>query len=275
MWRPFIPRAQNYLEILFQDNQKISQWLTEHPFNWDMVVKYVTDFLQNGVSNVLSGTISTVVSVISGVVNFFVGFVFACYILLQKEKLERQSKQLLKAVLPERRYQDTMYVFHLCHKTFSGFITGQCMDAAILGLMFVFSMTLFRLPYAFLMGVLIAFTALIPVFGAFIGCVVGILLILMVNPIQALVFLILFLVLQQLEEHFVYPHVVGSSVGLPSIWVMVAVVIGGSLLGVLGMLVFIPIASVLYTLLRRWVGLRLKKKEKRKEEDKDINPTDS
>ena len=134
------------------------------------------------------------------------------------------------------------------------------MDAAILGVMFVVGMTIFRLPYALLIGVVIGFTALIPVLGAFIGCVVGIVLILTVNPIQAVVFVILFLVLQQLEEQFVYPHIVGNSVGLPAIWVMAAVIVGGGLMGIIGMLIFIPLVSVLYNLLRSWTYRRLEEK---------------
>ena len=128
------------------------------------------------------------------------------------------------------------------------------------GVMFVTGMTIFRLPYALLIGVVIAFTALIPVLGAFIGCVVGIVLILTVNPIQAVVFVILFLVLQQLEEQFVYLHIVGNSVGLPAIWVMAAVIVGGGLMGIIGMLIFIPLVSVLYNLLRSWTYRRMEEK---------------
>ena len=138
---------------------------------------------------------------------------------------------------------------------------GQCIEAVILGTMFFVAMTVFRFPYAMLVGVLIAFTALIPVFGAFIGCAISFLLILLVSPMQALLFLILFFVLQQIEGNLIYPHVVGGSVGLPSVWVLMAVTIGGSLLGVVGMLIFIPLVSVLYALFREWTYKRLKKKE--------------
>lgn len=151
-------------------------------------------------------------------------------------------------------------VCSLTYKTFSSFLTGQCVEAVILGTMFVIAMTIFRLPYALLVGVLIAFTALIPIFGAFIGCIVGAFLILMDAPMKAVIFVIMFLVLQQIEGNLIYPKVVGSSVGLPSIWVLAAVSIGGSLMGVVGMLVFIPIVSVLYTLLRNNVYGRLDKR---------------
>ena len=141
------------------------------------------------------------------------------------------------------------------------FFTGQCLEAMILGCMFVVVMSILRFPYALLVGILIAFTALIPIFGAFIGCAVGTFLILMENPMQALAFIIVFLLLQQIEGNLIYPHVVGNSVGLPSIWVLVAVSLGGSLMGVVGMLVFIPLVSVVYTLFRKYVYRRLKERK--------------
>ena len=164
------------------------------------------------------------------------------------------------AYLKEEYVEKALDVCSLTYKTFSSFLTGQCVEAVILGAMFVVTMTVFRLPYAMLVGILIAFTALIPIFGAFIGCVVGAFLILMVAPMKALVFVVLFLVLQQIEGNLIYPRVVGSSVGLPSIWVLAAVSIGGSLMGIVGMLVFIPIVSVVYTLFRNNVYWQLKKK---------------
>ena len=159
-----------------------------------------------------------------------------------------------------------MYVFSLSYRTFTNFITGQCLEAIILGTMFFVVMSVLNFPYALLVGILVAVTALIPIFGAFIGCAVGAFLILVVNPMKALAFIVLFLVLQQVEGNLIYPHVVGNSVGLPSIWVLVAVTVGGNLMGIAGMLVFIPIASVLYTLLREWVYRRLKEKNLDQEE---------
>lgn len=140
---------------------------------------------------------------------------------------------------------------------FSGFLSGQCLEAAILGTLFVIAMTIFQMPYAMLIGIVIAVTALIPVVGSFIGCAVGMFLIVMVNPIQAIWFLILFLVLQQIEGNLIYPHVVGSSIGLPSIWVLVAVTLGGNLLGIVGILLFIPLCSVFYALFRDFIKKRL------------------
>lgn len=154
----------------------------------------------------------------------------------------------------------TLEVASLSYKTFSSFVTGQCLEAVILGTMFFIVMSILRFPYALLVGVVIAFTALIPIFGAFIGCVIGTFLMLVSNPMQAVAFVILFLVLQQIEGNLIYPHVVGGSVGLPSIWVLVAVTVGGSLMGVVGMLIFIPLSSVVYALFREVVYKRLKER---------------
>ena len=165
------------------------------------------------------------------------------------------------AFLPEDWTDIFIALGSVTYKTFSSFLTGQCVEAVILGMMFFIVMSIFNFPYAMLISVLIAFTALIPVFGAFIGCAVGALLIVLVDPMKGLIFVVMFLVLQQIEGNFIYPHVVGNSVGLPSMWVLAAVSVGGSLFGVVGMLVFIPIVSVIYTLLRGIVNRRIKEKK--------------
>ena len=196
--------------------------------------------------------------VVSGVSTFVISLIFSFYVLLQKEKLGRQGRQVIYGLLPLRQADRTLDVLRLSGRTFSSFLSGQCLEACILGLMFFFSMSLLRMPYAMVISILIAVTALIPIFGAFIGCGVGIFLILIVSPLQALWFLILFLVLQQVEGNLVYPHVVGSSVGLPSIWVLMAVTLGASTMGVVGMIINIPLFSIVYTLLRETVRNRLR-----------------
>ena len=183
---------------------------------------------------------------------------FAIYLLLQKERLGLQCRRALYALLPRRWAEGTVRVCALSQQIFSSFITGQCVEAVILGAMFFASMSLLGMPYALLTGCLIAVTALIPIVGAFIGCAVGAFLLLMTSPMQAAVFVVLFLVLQQVEGNLIYPHVVGSSVGLPSIWVLAAVTLGGKLMGIAGMLFFIPLCSVLYALFRGFVKARLK-----------------
>lgn len=253
----FLPKLEQWLTEAFPDSEQLEMWIESLEFNWDKILQSAVNFLKNGAGNVLSSTVTVAKTVISSLMNFFVGFVFACYILLQKEKLSVQVKKVLYAFLPRHAVEKTLQVAALSYKTFSNFVTGQCLEAVILGTMFFVSMSILRFPYALLVGVLIAFTALIPIFGAFIGCVLGTFLILVSNPVQAIGFVILFFVLQQVEGNLIYPHVVGGSVGLPSIWVLVAVTVGGSLMGVVGMLIFIPLSSVLYALFKGWVHKRL------------------
>ena len=167
----------------------------------------------------------------------------------------------MQAFMPEDWRNILLALGSVVHKTFTNFLTGQCLEAVILGLLFLVVMAILRMPYALLISVLIAFTALIPIFGAFVGCAVGALLIFMISPVKALIFIIMFLVLQQIEGNFIYPHVVGNSVGLPSIWVLVAVTLGANLMGLVGMLIFIPLVSVVYTMLRGIVNRRLGLKE--------------
>ena len=229
-------------------------------FDWEKTLKDIASFLSNGAGSMLTSTLNAAMSIVNGVMDFFIGFVFAVYILLQKENLSRQMKKLLKAYLPQRVYEKTIGVVRLAEKIFSSFLAGQCLEAVILGTMFFITLTLLRMPYALLIGVLIGFTALIPMFGAFIGCAVGAFLMLMVSPLDALIFVVVFLVLQQIEGNLIYPHVVGGSVGLPSIWVLVAVTVGGNAMGVVGMLVFIPLCSVVYALVREAVNSRLEMK---------------
>ena len=230
--------------------------------NWNSVLNGIVDFMKNGLGNVVTSTVMVASTIIGGVVNLFVALVFSFYILAQKEKLGDQLKRVMHAYFSQGLYERALEVASLANRNFSNFITGQCMEAVILGSMFVVSMAVFRFPYALLVGVLIAFTALIPIVGAFIGCFVGTFLIMVDDPIKAAWFLVLFIILQQVEGNLIYPHVVGNSVGLPSIWVLAAVTIGGSLMGVAGMLIFIPIVSTIYALLRDDVNQKNGRKRK-------------
>lgn len=253
----FLVRVQRAAEQLFAENPRIVEEIASIKIDWEEIVNEIISFLKNGAGSFVSSTVNVAVSVVSGITNFFIGFVFACYILLQKEKLSVQAKKAIYAFIPVKKADRILEICSLSSKTFSNFLTGQCTEALILGFMFFITMLILRFPYALLVGVLVAFTALIPIFGAFIGCVVGVFLILMVSPVKALGFLVLFLVLQQIEGNLIYPHVVGNSVGLPSIWVLVAVSLGGSTMGVLGMIIFIPLVSVIYTLFREEVYHRI------------------
>lgn len=240
------------------------QELDNKQFNWNTIIDSVISFLKNGFGNMLSSTFSVASSIIGGVVNIVVALIFSIYVLIQKEKLGNQADRVLLAYCPEKIYQKAKYIFSLLYRNFTKFISGQCLEAVILGCMFIIVMSIFRFPYALLIGVLIGFMALIPIVGAFVGCAVGTFLIFMDDPMKALWFLVLFLLLQQIEGNLIYPHVVGNSVGLPSIWVLVAVSVGGSLMGILGMLLFIPLTSTGYTLVRENVNMRNAEKELKK-----------
>ena len=255
-----IQNLQFWIYSTFQNNSAIVEWANSLEIEPQKMVDSIMGVLQNGVNNILSSAVTVTVGIANTAMNASIAFVFACYILIQKEKLMIQAKKALFALLPEKTVEYLLHVCTLANNTFSRFVTGQCIEAVILGTMFFVAMTVFQFPYAMLVGVLIAFTALIPIFGAFIGCVISALLILLVSPMKALLFLILFLVLQQIEGNLIYPHVVGGSVGLPSVWVLVAVTVGGSLMGVAGMLIFIPLVSVIYALFREWMYKSLKKK---------------
>ena len=255
-----IPVIQKWIDTTFGNNPEIVKWTQSLDIEPGKIINSMLGVLKSGVDNFVSSTVSITMGLLSTAMNISIGFVFACYVLLSKEKLLGQVKKALYALLPEKPVRYMAHVWNLSNRIFSSFITGQCIEAVILGSMFFVSMSILRFPYAMLVGVLIGFTALIPLFGGIIGCWISFFLILMVSPMQAVLFLGLFLILQQIEGNLIYPHVVGGSVGLPSIWVLVAVTLGGSLMGLVGMLIFIPTVSVIYTLFREWVYARLDKK---------------
>lgn len=256
----FVPQMQNWIREFSHNNQDIMKLVNQVQFNQDQAIKWGISILGSGAGNMMNTTMSAVGSIVSGFATFFIAFSFACYILFQKEKLHVQIRKVFFAFIPKQKAEAFLKICSLTYQTFANFLTGQCVEAVILGSMFVVTLSILKMPYALLIGTLIAFTALIPIFGAFIGCAVGCFLIFMVNPKQAILFIIVFLILQQIEGNLIYPHVVGGSVGLPSIWVLAAVTIGGNLMGIVGMLIFIPLVSVLYTIFREFVYLRLKEK---------------
>lgn len=256
----FVPQMQNWIREFSHNNQDIMKLVNQVQFNPDQAIKWGISILGSGAGNMMNTTMSAVGSIVSGFATFFIAFSFACYILFQKEKLHVQIRKVFFAFIPKQKAEAFLKICSLTYQTFANFLTGQCVEAVILGSMFVVTLSILKMPYALLIGTLIAFTALIPIFGAFIGCAVGCFLIFMVSPKQAILFIIVFLILQQIEGNLIYPHVVGGSVGLPSIWVLAAVTIGGNLMGIVGMLIFIPLVSVLYTIFREFVYLRLKEK---------------
>lgn len=249
------------LSVKYPELENQIAMLQDIEFNWDAIMDSAIKILKNGVGSMLTSTVSVAGSILGGIVNAVIAFIFALYILSQKEKLADQGKRILSAYLPGKVKDGTLKVLGLLHVNFSNFITGQCLEAVILGTLFVIAMTIFGMPYAMMVGVLIGFTSLIPIVGAFIGCAVGAFLIVIENPMLAFWFIIMFLIIQQIEGNLIYPKVVGNSVGLPSIWVLVAVSLGGSMFGVAGMLFFIPLLSTAYALLREGVNKRNMGKE--------------
>ena len=263
--RSFPEQLHSWSQRLMEWTPQIALWLEQldlnlDSINWQQVLTEVASFLQNGAGNVLSTTVNVAASIFNGVVTAFLAIVFSFYLLTNKEKLGSQIKQLLYAVLKEEHADYIIRVGRMANKTFANFLSGQCVEAVILGSLFFVSMSILQFPYALMISVLIGFTALIPVFGAFIGCAVGAFLILLVSPIRAFWFIVLFLCLQQFEGNVIYPKVVGNSVGLPAMWVLVAVTLGGSMMGVVGMLIYIPLFSVFYSLIRETVWMRLHKR---------------
>ena len=252
----YIPDAANWvveqLEKLEYVPQDIIDMLVS--IDWNSQIEKIVKAVTSGVGNVMGVVISTVSTVLGGIVTAFLSLIFAIYILLDKEKLENQADKIAKKYLKQSWYEKLRYVLHTFSDSFHKYIVGQCTEAVILGGLCAIGMGILGLPYATMIGALVAFTALIPVAGAFIGGAVGAFMILMVNPIQALIFIVYLVVLQQLEGNIIYPKVVGSSMGLPAIWVLAAVTIGGGVMGIMGMLVGVPIVATVYRIIHNDVN---------------------
>lgn len=209
----------------------------------------------SGFGGVMSSVVSVVSSVFSGIVTFLVALIFSIYLLLDKEKIMAQTKKVFATYLPAA-HTKIFYVLNVLNDSFHRFIVGQCTEAVVLGMLCMVGMAILGFPYAIMIGVLIGFTALIPVAGAYIGAGAGAFMILTESPWQALLFLLFIVVLQQVEGNLIYPKVVGNSIGLPGIWVLAAITIGGGLLGIFGMLLAVPVAATLYRLLKEDVNRR-------------------
>ncbi|MBR3836789.1 MAG: AI-2E family transporter [Clostridia bacterium] len=224
--------------------------------DWKSRIGDLFDVVTNGVTGVVGVVINTVTGVISGIVTGFLSFIFAMYILLRRPQLERQFNRVCRCYLSHRIYTKLAYFISVTNDCFHKYIVGQCVEAVILGVLCAIGMLILRLPYAAMISALIAFTALIPIAGAYIGAAVGAFMILTVSPLKALIFLIFLVILQQLEGNLIYPKVVGSSLGLPGIWVLAAITLGGGIMGILGMFLGVPLFAVLYRILRRNVKNR-------------------
>lgn len=218
--------------------------------DWQSRIGQIVEMLTSGIGSVMDVVITTVSSVVSGVLTVVLGLIFAVYLLIGKDKIGKQIDRVFTHYLKESWYKKIKYVISVFDECFHRYIVGQCTEAVILGLLCTVGMLILRLPYAAMIGAFIAFTALIPIAGAYIGAEVGAFIILMESPFKALVFLIFIVILQQVEGNLIYPRVVGSSMGLPGIWVLAAITVGGGVMGITGILLSVPVAATFYRLLK-------------------------
>ena len=225
--------------------------------DWSAFLQKFVGVLGSSVTTILPSAVSALGSVAAFAMDFFIAVVFAVYCLFQKETLARQGRKILYAFAKERFADKLIHILRLANSTFSNFLSGQCIEICILGAMIAISMAILRMPYIPLVSVVVAITAFVPIVGAWAGCAVGAFFMLVNDPIQAVWFVIMFLVVQQIEGNLIYPKVVGNSIGLSGMWVIAAISIGGDLLGIAGMMLMIPFASVIQTILRVEVAIRV------------------
>ena len=235
-----------------------SEWLEPiKNIDWKSKLSNFTSTITSGVGNAMGMAVNVVGTVFSSIVTTVLSIIFAVYLLVDKEKIGRQFDKVMRRYMNDKFFERTKYVLSVLNDSFSSFISGQCLDAMIVGILCTIGMFILRLPYATMIGAIVAFTALIPVAGSYIGAGLGAFMILTVSPIKALIFLIFIIVLQQTDGNLVYPKIVGSSIGLPGIWVLAAVTVGGGIMGILGMLIAVPITATLYKILKADVNGKL------------------
>ncbi len=261
----FLKEVEAWVNRTLAENPQLMQWIQENTelskLDWAGLVQQGLTLVGNSLSAILTTALTAIGGLVGVLMDAFIAVVFAVYALFQKEVLARQGRKLAYAFLKESHADYVVRVLRLSNATFSNFLSGQCIEVCILGGLFAVAMAIFRMPYIPLISVLVAVTAFIPVVGAWAGCIIGAFLILISDPVQAFWFVIMFLVIQQIEGNMIYPKVVGTSIGLSGMWVLFAIGIGGELMGVLGMFLMIPVVSVLYTLLREWTHNRLDKRD--------------
>ena len=273
---PFVAKVETHIRHFLAENPQVEQWLWENTdlekLDWAALAQQGIDLVGDTLGKVLGNTVDVVKSFISSVWNLIISVIFSLYCLGNKEQLSRQGRRILYSILPERVSDEVIRIGRLANTTFSNFISGQCIEVLILGTMFAIAMTILRMPYVPLVSVLVALTAFIPIVGAWIGCALGAFFILVNDPMQAVAFVVMFFILQQVENSLIYPRVVGTSVGLPSMWTLVAVTIGADIMGVAGMVLMIPICSVIYTLGSEFTAERVRLKGIDPEKLKDQPP---
>ena len=270
-----IPELVDNIRLLLSNISKvindIQEWIIDLVDNYPDIQKQIektfssemnfNDIIVSVLNYVINGSINIITSLVSSLFTLFTAIVFAVYMLSQKEYLISGIKKVMYAYMKKEHVEKILEIASLANHTFSKFISGQCVEAIILGCIFFVVLSLLRFPYALIISVLITITALIPMFGAMIAMVIGALLIAVTSPMKAIIFIVVFQVIQQIENNFIYPKVVGKSVGLSSIWTLLAIILGGSLMGIVGMLIGLPLASILYAILRSETNEKLRKKK--------------
>lgn len=260
----FVGDLEQNIENILHENPQMSAWLFGEGgaanFDWAALLQEGLAWLGSKLTEIVTTTLMALLSVGGFLISAFIAIVFAVYVLFQKELLARQGRRIMYAFLPERFADSILRIMRLSNSAFSRFLSGQCIEVCILGSMFAIAMAIFNMPFIPLICVLIAVTAFVPYVGAWVACFIGAFLIMVVDPTRALWFMLMFLILQEIENNLIYPKVVGTSIGLSGMWVLLAISIGGKLFGIFGMIVMIPIASVIYTILSEATEKRLQKR---------------
>lgn len=252
----YIANLQDNVTAFFKVHPKFAQYADALKINWPNISNMLASYGQKIAAELVSSTVAATTNLFHGAISLVLTMVIAINTLAQKEKLVAQLKKVLYAYMPHKQADSIHHVYHLANRAFYNCITGTLTEACILGTLCFIGMNIFRFPYAILISILVAFNALIPIIGSFLSTVVGALLVSIVSPIEGIWYMVYFCTLQQLEGNLIYPRVVGSRVGLPVLWMLIAITIGGNAFGVLGMIINIPVCSVLYTLLRENVRSR-------------------
>lgn len=251
-------RLQDWISTNANKIDIVENLMNKIDIDLDSVGRELANIAKGWATAMLDSGFSTVSNIVNGIFEFVIGLVFAIYILLQKEKLGRQGKQIVYATFTEKTADKIMYITGMTRDVFKGFISGQCVDGIINAILFFIILTILSIPYAVMISIFSGFMAMIPIIGSFIGAGVGVIIVLIMDPSQVIYFIIMYIIVQQIDGNVIYPLIAGNSMGLPSIWVLMAVTVGGSMMGILGMILFIPICSVLYKLTRHYVLRRLK-----------------
>ena len=251
-------RLQDWISTNANKIDIVENLMNKIDIDLDSVGRELASTAKGWATAMLDSGFSTVSNIVNGIFEFVIGLVFAIYILLQKEKLGRQGKQIVYATFTEKTADKIMYITGMTRDVFKGFISGQCVDGIINAILFFIILTILGIPYAVMLSIFSGFMAMIPIIGSFIGAGVGVIIVLIMDPSQVLYFIIMYIIVQQIDGNVIYPLIAGNSMGLPSIWVLMAVTVGGSMMGILGMILFIPICSVIYKLTRHYVLRRLK-----------------